>query len=723
MFSIDSVVLPTSGEKIGLELPPRLQALREHALACQQLPPPSIPEIIMADAHAWQLHTESENWLLWRARRCAARLAAMPFDMEPGELLPGKPRFREPEESEQAALQEAQRLLSTMPPYPGGDAGHFQPDYEKLFRVGVRGIQEEIGQHLQRLNLTAEQRAFYHACQIVMDAFSDFIARCGQECLAMAEKDAEGAAEWREAARICQHIATEPPRTFREALQLMFLTIIALWFGEDHSLTCPGRVDQTLWPFYQADRQAGRITPQKALELLCCLYIQLNRILWPGSAVAVMIGGRNRYGQPVANELTYLALAARWATRLVYPTVGLAWNEHTPPELMDFALQMLATGIGDPAFFNDELIPEALRDYGVSEADSYNYMNSTCVEIKICGASHIWVTAPYFNCVQGLLDVLQEVAEGQRPAPEDFEAFQEAVRENLRAKIAHAAAQLDKVWRQRAHTGCFPLASCFIADCLEKGQDFDRGGARYNWIENSFVGLANLVDSLIAVRVLVYETKKLSLPEFWQILQDNFQSHEDIRQYILHKLPHYGNNHAEADSLAREWALFLMDATEAQRIGGQRYVPGFFCWIMHERLGAETGATPDGRLAGWPLADGAGGAQGREICGPTAAIMSATAWPHRRALGGLVLNVKFPASLFRQETTRRALQHLIETYMRRGGFEIQINVVSRETLLAARAHPEQYQDLLVRVAGYSDYFVHLSDKMQEEIIARSEHIL
>jgi formate C-acetyltransferase len=731
----DTIAIPLIGDAVSLELPPRLQALRERALAVQREPQPPIPELTLADARAWSAHTEDEHWLIWRARRCAERLASLPFDLEPGELVPGKPRFRHPSAEEQPALANAAQILSTMPPFPGGDTGHFHPDYDTLFRRGIGGLQHEIAAHLRRckagtcreaLSLPKgappdEQAVFYEACRIVMQAFSGFIARCGEECAAMAEQDSEGADDWREIAAICAHIATEPPRTFREALQLMFLAEIALWFAEDHALASPGRMDQTLWRFYEADRDAGRVTPQRALELVSCLFIQMNRILWPGSAIAIMVGGRDREGRNVTNELTYLCLAARLATRLVYPTVGLAWHEGTPSELTDFAIEMLATGIADPAFFNDELIPLGLRDHGVSETDSFNYMNSTCVEIKVCGASNMWVTAPYFNCVQGVLDVLGDVTAGRVPAPQSFHELQEAVRGNLKAKIDQAAAHLDAVWQARAVHGGFPLASCVIADCLQRGQDFDRGGARYNWVENSFVGLANLVDSLIVIRELVYETSELSLDELWQALQADFAGHEPLRQRLLHRLPRYGNNLPEADALACAWADFLMDATEANTVGLHRYVPGFFCWVMHERMGSETGATPDGRPAGWPLADGAGGAQGRETCGPTAAVLSATCWSHRRVMGGLVYNAKFPRSLFRTAQDRQALRQIVETYLRRGGLEMQINVVGKETLLAAREHPEQYQDLLVRVAGYSDYFVHLCDKMQQEIIARSEH--
>ncbi|MBU0611139.1 MAG: hypothetical protein KKI08_24885 [Armatimonadetes bacterium] len=717
----DTITIPLIGDAVSLQLPPRLQALRERALAVQREPQPPLVENTLADARAWATHGEDEDWLIWRARRCAERLAAMPLCLEAGELLPGKPHFHHPSPEEQAALAEAAQVLATMPPYPGGDSGHFHPDYEKLLRVGVRGLLHEIGERGGRPDLTDEQASFYEACRIAMQALSTFIARCGDECEAMTEQDPEGGDDWREVADICRHIATEPPRTFREAIQLLFLAEMALWFAEDHGLTSPGRLDQTLWPFYEADRAAGRITPQRALELISCLFIQMNRVLWPGSAVAAMVAGRDREGRNVTNELTYLCLAARMATRLVYPTVGLAWHEGTPGELTDFAVEMLATGVADPAFFNDELIPEGLRDHGVSVPDSFNYMNSTCVEIKVCGASNMWVTAPYFNCAQGLLDVLREVAEGQRSAPATFADLQEAVRANLGGKIAAAAARLDATWRRRGEHGCFPLASCFISDCLEKGQDFDRGGARYNWVENSFVALANLADSLIAVRELVYETGDLSLTELWAVLEADFEGHDELRQRIMHRLPKYGNNQPAADEVAAEWACFLMDATEANTVGLHRYVPGFFCWVMHERMGSETGATPDGRHKGWPLADGAGGAQGREVCGPTAGVLSTTCWPHRRVIGGLVHNAKFPASVFRSPADRTALRHLIETYLRRGGFEIQINVVGRETLLAAREHPEQYQDLLVRVAGYSDYFVHLCDKMQEEVIARAEH--
>ena len=702
-------------------LRPQIARLRDEALKRQRAGIHGIPTLPLIDARSWAEHTEEEDWLIWRARRTAERLRLMPIELSPGERIAGRPELRPQTPQETEKIREAQDLLRTIPPFPGGDAGHLHPDYEKLFKLGIGGIREEIRSRMEGTS-DPEKRVFYRACDIVMQGLSEYAGRVADECKRFAEIDRAHKAHWRKLSRICRRISTEPPSTFHEAIQLMFLTIIALWFGEDHHLTTPGRMDQTLRPFYERDLAAGRITPEEALELICCLYIQLNMILGRGSAISVMVGGRDKKGRDVTNDLTYLCLAARSATRLVYPTVGLAWHEGTPPELTDFACRMLSSGIGDPAFFNDELIVEGLRDHGVSMEDSYNYMNSTCVEIKVVGASNIWVTAPYFNCPKALLELMDLIAEGKIPEPATFEAFNALLRKRMAQTVKAAAENLDRVWHRRAETGCFPLASCFTGDCLERGMDFDRGGARYNWVENSFVGLANLVDGLMAIKSLVYESKELSIREFRDILRVDYDGYEELRQRILNRIPSYGNDEDEVDTLAVEWAEFLEETTESNLVGPHRYVPGFFCWVMHERFGSETGATPDGRRSGFPLADGAGAAQGRERCGPTASILSTTKWNHKRAIGGLVQNVKFTRGFLETESGLKALRNLIETYLRRGGFEIQVNVVSADILRDAQVHPENYQDLLVRVAGYSDYFVHLSPSMQEEIIARTEHM-
>jgi pyruvate-formate lyase len=660
-----------------------------------------------------------EDWLIWRGRRTQTRLQEMPIEILPEELIVGRPEMRPPTPEESHEIGELQSVLSQIPPFPGGDAGHFHPDFEKLLTVGVQGIRDEIK---SRMDATEdEKKPFYHACDMAIQGISDYAVRVAGKCESTADQYPEHADSLRKLSVICQNVAHEPPKTFYEAIQLMYIAIIALWFGEDHGLTTPGRMDQTLRPFYEADIAEGRITWYEAFELICSLYIQLNMILFPGSAESVMVGGRDRNGDDVTNDLSYLCLAARMATKLVYPTIGLAWYDGTPQELTDFSCKMISTGIGDPAFFNDELISSGLRDHGVIYEDSFNYMNSTCVEIKVCGASHMWVTAPYFNCPNALLEVMDMIADGRLKEPANFDELNAYVKNRIAETVKGAAESLDRTWHQRAKTGCFPLASCLIKDCLEKGIDFDRGGARYNWVENSFVGLANLVDSLVSVDELVYKIKELNILELREILKANYEGHEDLRQRIRNRFPAYGNDNDEIDALAVEWAEFLEATTESNIVGLHPYVPGFFCWVMHEHFGSGTGATPDGRKAGFPLADGAGASQGREKSGPTASILSTTKWNHKKAIGGLVQNIRFSKNALKSEQDLEALANLIETYLRRGGFEIQVNVLSADLLKDAQEHPENYLDLLVRVAGYSDYFIHLNPNMQAEVIARTEH--
>lgn len=710
--------LPSDSTCLKMTLRPEVQRLRDAALRLQRSELLRIPTLPLIDAASWAEHTAEEDWLIWRARRVAERLRQMPLELSPGERIVGRPDLRPRTAREVRAIEDAKAMLQTIPPYPGGDAGHFHPDFDKLFRVGIAGLRSEITEREEQAS--EEQRTFYRACQIAIEGMSDYAKRVADACEHAAGQEPDGA-QWHDLARVCRNISSAPPATFHEAIELLFLTIIALWFGEDHGLTAPGRLDQTLRPFYEADLAAGRIDREEAFELICLLYIQLNMILGAGSALSVLVGGRDRNGKDATCGLTYLCLAARLATQLVYPTVALAWHEGTPSELTDFCCRMLATGIGDPAFFNDELISGGLRDHGVSERDAYNYMNSTCVEIKVVGSSNMWVTAPYFNCPKGLLDVMEKIATGAIPEPATFAQFNDRVRHQLATEVEKSAQQLDKIWYQRAVTGCFPLASCFIDDCLAKGMDFDRGGARYNWVENSFVGLANLVDGLIAVKRLVYDTQEITIREFREMLRNDYQGQEPLRLRILNRLPSYGNGDEEVDALAVEWAENLQETTESNVVGLHNYVPGFFCWVMHERFGANTGATPDGRKAGTALADGAGAAQGREKEGPTTSVLSTTKWNHRRALGGLVHNVKFSKATLRTEQDLTALRSLIEIYLRRGGFEIQVNVVNADILRDAQANPENYADLLVRIAGYSDYFVHLDPNMQAEVIERTEH--
>lgn len=418
--------------RAGCTLSPELAELREIAL--RKKSGWGCPAVVAAEAQAWLEHTPDEDWLIWRARRTAAKLRSFPIDLLAGERIVGRPLLWDPTPEEQGPLGEAGKVLESVPPFPGGDAGHFQPDFAKLFRVGIGGIIEEVD--ARRAAADPDKVAFYDACGIALRGFSDYVLAVAAAC------DAKDEPRWRELADVCRKVASKPPSTFHEAIELMFLALVALWFGEDHALATPGRMDQTLRTFYEADLAAGRITREEALELICGLYIQLNMIRFPGAAISVLVGGRDADGADVTNDLTYLCLEARAATHLVYPTLGICWHEGTPRELTDFACEMISTGIGDPAFFNDELISQGLMDLGVTEADSRDYMNSTCVEIKPVGTSNIWVTQPYFNCPDAILHAMNQIAEGS-PEPADFEQFSAMVRQRLAGQVRGAAGWSD----------------------------------------------------------------------------------------------------------------------------------------------------------------------------------------------------------------------------------------------------------------------------------------
>jgi len=258
-------------------------------------------------------------------------------------------------------------------------------------------------------------------------------------------------------------------------------------------------------------------------------------------------------------------------------------------------------------------------------------------------------------------------------------------------------------------------------DCLEKGIDTEWGGARYNWIMPSFVGLANIADSINVIDDLVFGSQRMTLKEMAAMLENNFEGYEDIRAYILNRAARYGNDDKRADDLICELSKKIIEFCEGyENCRGGRLVPSLFCWIQHDRLGTQTMASPDGRLAGFPLGDGSGPAQGAEKNGPTASLLSSTKWEHYKFIGGIAVNIKFAKKLFKAES-RGKLKSLIKVFMKRGGFELQINVTDKETLEKARENPELYRDLIVRIGGYSDYFTKLSKSMQAEIIQRTEH--
>ncbi len=601
----------------------------------------------------------------------------------------------------------------------GGQDSHMAIDYPLLLTQGIEGVIARIDAYAVATE-DEKKLLFYRAARRCLQGvvlLSDRYATLAEEQARTCEDEAR-AAELQQIAHICRRVPAKPARTFYEAVQAAHF--ISFCLSCNPLRLCSqqfqlGHPDRYLYPYYQADLAAGRLDAEAAQLLMNCLAIQINHRVPSGLSSGYMLGGRDEMGVLVANEVTEMGLRAIDEVRLVYPSVGLCYTPQMPDRYLALSCEILSHGCSHPAIFNDDVITQGLMEYGLPKEEACNYIHSTCVEITPVASSHAWVASPYTN----LPAILLEVMAGEHAC---YEALLCAYRAALSDRIRANFEEQNRLRAYRMAHAFNPLLSCFVNDCLRDGVDIEWGGGRYNWIMPSFVGMANLVDSLYAVKALVYDTGALPLSDYLAVLRDNFAGHETLRAQIANKIPKYGNDHDDIDALFGEITAFIVEECRKYTPVCQnaRLVPSVFCWIMHERFGAQTGATPDGRAAGFPLGDGSGPAQGREACGPTASILSSTKWSHKEFIGGVAVNIKFAKKHFGEESRDKVLS-LIKTYMARGGFELQINVVDRDTLLAAQKSPAAYADLVVRIGGYSDYFVRLTPHMQQEVITRTEH--
>jgi len=652
--------------------------------------------------------------------------------IDPGELIVGKYNPRELTPDEREELNNWNKYSAPVLPYAGGQSAHMSIDYEKLLNLGIIGVKEEIENYRSRLDMDnssdMEKDAFYRACLYALDGVVDYANRYADHAdeLSKTEMDTERRAELKEIAEICRKVPKNPAHTFREAVQSVHFMTFCLCAGQRMSLFQLGRPDRYLYPFYKRDISEGRITVDEAQELLDCICILLNEYTGRGLAVGFMIGGRDAYGNDVSNDLTRLFLNTIGHTRLSYPGVGLCWNRNIPDDLMEKSADLLSQGLTHPAIFNDEVITKGMMDAGLPPAEACLYIHSTCVELSPISSSNVKVASPYYNLIQILHDVLRIGTPGSpgNDDPPDFASFDElkkAVRSRLAELIRQGQRTENMNLISRRYHGGYPLLSCFVNDCLRKGKDIDHGGARYNWVEPNIVGLANLADSLKAIDKFVFQEKSLTLSELAGMIRENFNGHESIRQMLINRSPKYGNDQDDVDLLAKEIVSWGVEECKKLRTYFDDMVHlGAFSWVVHEHFGRNTLASIDGRLTGFPLSPAAGAAQGRERSGPTAVVKSATKWDHTPMLGGIAVNLKFSETKKSQDFAEK-LVDLTESYMMRGGMELQINVVDRNKLLKAQKDPQNYQDLVVRIAGYSDYFVNLSKEMQEEVIMRTEH--
>ncbi|MBO5271083.1 MAG: hypothetical protein J6B77_09875, partial [Clostridia bacterium] len=467
-----------------------------------------------------------------------------------------------------------------------------------------------------------------------------------------------------------------------------------------------GHPDRYLYPYYKNDIEKGIITKEEAQALLDCLGIQINMRVPSGLSSGYMVGGRDENGEVVANELTEMLMQVVDDVKLVYPAVGLCYTRDMPDAFLQTACEILSRGRSHPAIFNDDVITRGLIGYGVPENEARSYIHSTCVEITPVASSNVWVASPYTNMAQLLLDTMTREYDS-------FEAHISALLELLDHHIEKNFSEQSDLRKHRAVHAMNPLLSCFVNDCIARGTDIEKGGARYNWIMPSFVGMANLVDSVYVLKKIVYDDGEYTVCALKEILDHNFEGNEALRQRLLTALPKYGNDIDEIDQYFGMFTSHIISECKKymSELPSGNLIPSVFCWVMHERMGRKTGATPDGRPAGFPLGDGSGPCQGREMNGPTASILSSTKWEHHELIGGVAVNMKFAKSTLGRDSLN-VMQGLIKAYMLRGGFELQINVTDRELLEKARQNPEAYRDLVVRIGGYSDYFTRLSPEMQ-----------
>ncbi len=663
-----------------------------------------------------------------RGMRTRDGLAAMRFVVDDFDLLAGRPLFSldhlpvsrggKVPDSEQKALQE---FAAQLPPEPGQN-GHCELDRSKAFELGLDALRASID--ALAAGAQGARQETYQAFSFALSGLSAMITHAAEAVDAAIPAASEARkAELRYMAESCRHVAHEPPRSFQDALHLVWFIDLGAQFADGAGLAGPGHLDRTLLRFYQSDIASGALTKEDALQLLEALYLLVNHTIQDGLAIPVMVGGRDAEGRDITNELSYLCLEALRRTKLVYPTVGICWHAGTPPELTALCVDLISKGYSTPALFGDETIQRGLRLYGVPPQEAHNYINSTCVEITPAGASNVWVASPYFSTCQILLDEIDAQAAAGDKAVGTFDDFLNVYLARLSNRILVEGVIPQNGCRElRRQNGGKPLQSVFTRDCVGRGLDIDEGGALYNWVECSFVGLANLADSLSVIRSELFERNAIDFKTLKKTLDADFKGEDPLRQHFLKGLPKYGNADTGVDALVakvvdrvkKECARYKMAPNESH------FIPGAFCWVMHERLGSVCGATPDGRKAGFPFADGGGPAQGCERSGPTSAILSATSWDHSPLIGGVAYNMKFNSTLFDSPESVKRLEDLLVTYLRRGGFEVQVNVVDPETLRKARVNPEQYRDLVVRIGGYTDYFVNLSPGMQDELMHRTE---
>lgn len=646
-----------------------------------------------------------------------------------------------------------------------GDA-HIAVDDRRILTEGLDAYVRRVEALHEECDTTTREglrrRVFYDSLLISLPALQQFIRRFAELAGELADDSSSALTaarrdELRTISSICAKISTDAPDTFHEALQLAYFIQLVLQIESNgHSMSL-GRMDQYLYPFYKADLDAERITPGEAMELLENTWVKLLSFLkirpWSHTRFSagsplyqnVTIGGQTRDGKDAVNELSYLILQSVGETRLTQPNLSVRYHTGMSDDFLTACLNVVEKGFGMPAFNNDEVVIPALEDLGVEPEDARDYSAIGCIEVGVPGVWGYRVTGKHFlNFMRVFLAALNgglDKPSGKTFYPGDgtlgdfksmadvMSAWDYQVRQFARAGVAIDTA-IDSVLEAEAPD---LLCSAFVNDCIDRGKTIHEGGAKYDFVSGLQVGIANLGNSLAAIRKLVFEEHRLSGKDLLRHLDENFEGAdgEAIRQQLLNLAPKYGNDDDYVDKLLVEaYDSYIDEIAKYRTIRdgrgpiGCRWFAGTSSISGNVPAGAVVPATPDGRKAGLPLAEGSSPSAGTDVNGPTAVFRSVAKLPTPRITGGVLLNQKVSPAVLESSANKTKLAHVLRSFFSElKGWHVQYNVVDRETLIDAQEHPEDHRDLVVRVAGYSAFFTTLAPDTQDDIINRTEQEL
>ena len=633
----------------------------------------------------------------------------------------------------------------------GKGCGHWLLNFDHVLKGGFRSIRDAAQRKLGELDYTdpqgVEQIPLYKAVIITCDAVRSFALRYSELSADMAKKemDARRRSELEQIARTCARIPYEAPETFAEAVQAVYFVQLITQIESDGTGISLGRLDYMLNDFYQQDLRQGMITKAAAEELLDCLWLKIASIIqiwneedsksFGGHPIsqAVTLGGMDAQGKDATNDLSYMMLETTARVHMPQPSVCVRINRHSPRAFLLESAEVIREGLGMPAVYNDEIAIPSLMSRGIPiEEARENYAVIGCVEMGIQGKLCAFANSGYFSLVKALEIALNNGVDpvtglqlglptGNAENLSSFDDLFNAYTAQVDALLKNMVSVTNVVDTMHARILPLPFVSAITDDCIETGREVQSGGAKYNIEGIQAVGLADVTDSLAVIKKLVFEDKALSMKQLMDAVRANFEGHDIIHRMIKKNVPHYGNNDPYADSIAREVASRFCHAVEQYRSPrGGLFIPGIYSNSANVPIGAACGATPNGRKAFAPVAEACSPSHGAEQFGPTQAALSVAALDHMIMTNGSQYNQKYHPSALAGDSGLNALADLILTFFETGGYHIQVNVVSADVLRQAQKCPEKYRDLVVRVAGYTAFFVDLNRAIQEDIIDRTE---